>query len=88
MESLALAAAIVVLSIMFGGAVSLFVAWRRPRALWAKLLGSVFAVFAFWGGGWLALLDVGSGARMIGAVVVLLGAGALWRMWRRPSPTA
>ena len=83
MESLALAAAIVVLSIVFGGAVSLFVAWKRPKALWAKVLGSLFAVFALWGGGWLAAIDVGSGARLMGAAVFVLGAAALWRTWRR-----
>lgn len=87
MESLALAAAIIVLSIVFGGVVSFIVAWRRPRALWAKILGSLFAVCALWGGGWLALLEVGSGARLIGAIVVGLGASALWRTWRRPAPT-
>lgn len=88
MESLALAAAIIVLSIMVGGAVSLVVAWRRPEALWAKLLGSVFAVFALWGGGWLAFIDVGNGARLIGAVVCALGVSALWRTWRRSTRAA
>lgn len=83
MESLALAAAIVVLSIMFGGAVSLFVAWKRPQALWARILGSVFALCALWGGGWLAAIDVGVGARAIGAAVFALGVTALWRTWRR-----
>lgn len=88
MESLALAAAIIVLSIIVGGLVSLVVAWRRPKALWAKLSGSVFAVFALWGGGWLALIDVGNGARVIGAAVCALGVSALWRTWRRPAPDA
>lgn len=88
MESLALAAAIVVLSIMVGGAVSLVVAWRRPRAVWAKVLGSVCAVLSVWAGGWLALLDVGNGARLIGVIVLALGISALWRTWRRPSQSA
>ena len=88
MESLALAAAIIVLSILVGGALSLVVAWRRPEALWAKLLGSVFAVFALWGGGWLALVEVGRGARVLGAMVCAAGASALWRTWRRARPVA
>jgi len=86
-ESLALLVSIIVLSIIAGGAISLVVAWRRPRATWGKILGSVFAVFAALSGGWLAALEVGSGARLIGLVVCVLGISALWRMWRRRPAT-
>ncbi|MFM9227088.1 MAG: hypothetical protein ACKOQ1_10800 [Actinomycetota bacterium] len=85
MESLALVVSIIVMSIMVGGAISLVVAWRRPQTVWARILGSVFAVFAVLSGGWLAALEVGSGGRLIGLVVCVLGVSALWRTWRRRS---
>ena len=82
MESLALAAAVIVLTIMTLGVVSVVVAFRSPTKTWAKVLATFFTAPAVLAGGWLFLLEVGIGGRLIGLVVALVGGAALWRTWR------
>ncbi|MBM3638006.1 MAG: hypothetical protein FJW98_01050 [Actinobacteria bacterium] len=81
MESLAMAAAIIMLTIMVLGVVSLIVALKSPRRRWVKLVASVFSSCAVLAGGWMFLLEVGIGARLIGAAVAATGLWALTRMW-------
>jgi len=83
MESLALAAAIIVLSIVVFGGASAFVAWRNPDRPWSRALGVVVSVPAIGAGGWLALIDVGVGGRLIGGVVFALGISAFVRAARK-----
>ena len=79
MESLALAAAVVVMSVIFFGAISALVAWRNPQRGWSRTLGVVVSIPAIGLGGWLALIDIGIGGRAIGAVVLSSGIAALLR---------
>lgn len=83
MESLALAAAIVVLSIVLFGGLSAIVAWRNPNRAWSRSLGVLVSIPTIAAGVWLALIDVGIGARMIGVVVTGLGLAALFRAARK-----
>ncbi|MFM8846971.1 MAG: hypothetical protein ACKOHN_02840 [Actinomycetota bacterium] len=83
MESLALAAAIVVLSIVVFGGLSVLVAWRNPSHPWSRVLGVVVSIPTVVAGGWLAWIDVGVGARVIGAVVAGLGLAAFFRAARK-----
>jgi hypothetical protein len=85
MESLAMAAAVIMLTIMVLGVISLVVAVRSPRRRWVMGVASVFAGGAVLAGGWMLLLEVGIGARLIGGVVAASGVWALARMWLRGS---
>ena len=82
MESLAMAAAITMLTIMVLGVVSLVVALRSPRRRWVKAVASIFTGCAVLAGGWMLLLEVGIGARLIGGAVAATGLCALARMWQ------
>jgi len=82
-ESLALAATIVVLSIVVFGGLSALVAWRNPSRPWSRVLGVVVSIPTVVAGGWLAWIDVGIGARVIGAVVAGLGLTAFFRAARK-----
>ena len=79
MESLAMVAALVVLAIIVLGIVTAFVAWSNPKRAWSRSLGVLVSVPGIIAGVWLALLDVGIGARAIGGVVFALGTTALLR---------
>ena len=83
MESLALAAAVIVLMIIVFGGLSALVAWRNPRHPWLRVLGVVVSIPTVAAGGWLAWIDVGVGARVIGAVVAGLGLAAFFRAARK-----
>jgi len=83
MESLALAAAIVVLSILVLGGLSAIVAWRNPDRAWPRSLGVLVSIPTIAAGAWLALIDVGIGARLIGVIVAGLGLTALVRASRK-----
>lgn len=48
------------------------------------MLASVAVAPAVLAGLWLALIEVGMGARLIGVVVLWAGGAALLRTWRRP----
>lgn len=83
MESLALAAAVVVLSILLFGGLSAIVAWRNPNRAWSRSLGVLVSIPTIAAGAWLALIDVGIGARMIGVIVAGLGLAAFIRAARK-----
>jgi hypothetical protein len=81
-ESLALIAALIVLSIIVLGVLAAVVALRPPRSTAGRVLVSIPEGAAFVSGAWLAFLDIGSGARVLGAVVALVAVAALVRTWR------
>jgi hypothetical protein len=85
-ESLALAAAIVMLTIVISGVVAAVVVVRRPVTRTAKTVATVASFPAVLTGGWMWSLDVGTGARLIGLVVFVAGATVIVRTWRRPGP--
>ncbi|MGA1362785.1 MAG: hypothetical protein ACO36A_07670 [Ilumatobacteraceae bacterium] len=82
MESLAMAAAVVMLAILLSGVVAALVVVRRPRSTAGRALATVVSLPALFMGGWMWLLDVGIGARLIGLVVFIAGTAALVRTWR------
>lgn len=84
MESLALAVAVIILAIIFFGIVAVGVVVRPPERRRTRVLATVAVTPAVLAGLWLALLDVGMGARLIGAAVLAAGGAALRRTWRRP----
>jgi hypothetical protein len=83
MESLALAAAIIMLAIIFFGIVAVAIVVRPPRRKWTRVLATVAVAPAVLAGLWLALLEVGLGARLMGVAVLCAGGAALRRTWRR-----
>lgn len=83
MESLALAAAVIVLTIVLLGGVSLVAAVRPPRRQSLRIVVSIPAAGAVIAGAWLASIEIGIGGRFIGAVVAGSGLSALIRTWRR-----
>ena len=76
-----MAAAIIMLTIMVLGVSSLVVALRSPKRRWSRVIATIFSSFAVVAGGWLMLLEVGLGARLIGMIVAASGVWALVRMW-------
>lgn len=83
MESLALAAAIIVFTIIALGVVAAVAVIRPPRSLPGRIVITVLAVPAVVAGGWLLLLDIGLGARVIGAATLVAAVAGLVRTWRR-----
>ena len=67
MESLAMAAAVVMLAILISGVVAAVVVVRRPRSTGGKALATVVSLPALFLGGWMWQLDVGMGARLTGS---------------------
>ena len=78
-----MAAAVILLSIVAFGGAAAFVAWRNPDRPWSRTLGVVVSIPAIGAGGWLALLDVGIGGRLVGGIVCALGIAALVRAARK-----
>jgi hypothetical protein len=83
MESLALVVSVIVIAIAVIGVAALVVAWKNPERAMGRVAGSVVGVLALVAGGWLALLDIGTGGRVFGGVVAVAGATALARSVRR-----
>ena len=77
-----MAVAIIMLAIMTLGVFSLIVALRSPERQSTKIVATIFSSLAVVAGGWLMLLEVGIGARLIGMIVTATGVLALLRMWR------
>ena len=77
-----MAAAIIMLAIMTLGVFSLIVALRSPKRQSTKIVATIVGSFTVVAGGWLMLLEVGRGARLIGMIVAATGVLALLRMWR------
>ena len=78
-----MAAAIVMLAIMTLGVFSLIVALRSPERQSTKIVATIFSSLAVVAGGWLMLLEVGRGARLIGMIVAATGVWAILRTWTR-----
>lgn len=83
MESLARAVAIIMLTIVGLGVVAVVAVIRPPRSRVGRVVVSLLAVPAIGAGGWLFVLDVGAGARLIGAATFLAAVAGLVRVWRR-----
>ena len=83
MESLARAVAIIMLTIIGLGVVATVAVIRPPRSRVGRVTVSLLAVPAICAGGWLFLLDVGMGARLIGAATFVAAVAGLVRIWRR-----
>ena len=77
-----MAAAIIMLAIMTLGVSSLIVALRSPKRQSTKIVATSVGSFTVVAGGWLMLLEVGRGARLIGMIVAATAVVALLRMWR------
>ena len=82
MESLALTVAIIVLAIIALGLVATVAVVRPPRSVAGRVAFTVLAAPAVGAGGWLFMLDVGMGARLIGAATFVAAVAGLVRTWR------
>lgn len=69
MESLALLAAAVVLGIIVLGLLATVTVLRSPRTVFGRVFTLVLNTMGIASGIWLAALDIGVGARVIGALV-------------------
>ncbi len=65
-----MAAAVVVLTIIIFGVLSLFTVLRTPKSGPGRVITLIINTMGTVAGGWLALLDIGVGARLIGAAVL------------------
>lgn len=77
MESLALLAAIILLSTLAAGVASVVVVLRRPRHLATRLISGTVGIVALAAGANIARLEIGIGARAMGAVTAAFGLAAL-----------
>lgn len=73
MESLVRLVVLLMLSIIGAGVVAFFLGRRKPKSTVTKILGAIIGAFATLSGLWLALLDIGIGARLVGLLVGLVG---------------
>ncbi len=80
MEDLARLVAIIMLGIIMLGGLAAVSIFASPRNRFLRFIVYVFDVAAIAAGGWLALLDVGIGARIIGVIVLVLGGTSVARM--------
>ncbi|MFM7045901.1 MAG: hypothetical protein ACKOYG_10220 [Ilumatobacteraceae bacterium] len=77
MESLALLAAIIMLSTLAAGIASVIVVVRRPRHIATRLISGTVGVVALAAGANIARLEIGIGARAMGALTAAFGIAAL-----------
>ncbi|MFM7252236.1 MAG: hypothetical protein ACKO27_04120 [Ilumatobacteraceae bacterium] len=77
MESLALLAAIIMLSTLAAGIASMIVVVRRPRHIATRLISGTVGVVALAAGANIARLEIGIGARAMGALTAAFGIAAL-----------
>ncbi len=82
MESLVRLVVLIMLSIIGAGVVALFLGRRKPKSSVTKILGAIIGAFATLSGLWLALLDIGIGARMLGLLVAIAGLRLLLKIFR------
>ena len=82
MESLALAAAIIVFSIIVLGVIATFAVFRTPKSSTGRAVILSLNALGVAAGAWLAALDIGMGARAIGAAVAIANAVSLVRILR------
>lgn len=77
MESLALLAAIIMLSTLAAGIASVIVVVRRPRHIATRLISGTVGIVALAAGANIARLEIGIGARAMGALTAAFGIAAL-----------
>lgn len=82
MESLVLVVSLILLVILLLGGLSFITVIRTPRSQLGRAFAFVIGVAAVLSGAWLALLRVGIGARIFGALVFCFGAISLLRIIR------
>ena len=82
MESLALIVSLIVLAIIFLGFLSFVTFVRMPKSSLGKALSLAINAAGITSGTWFALLDIGIGARVIGASVCLASALSAIRLLR------
>lgn len=80
MESLVRLVVLIMLSIIGAGVVAFFLGRRKPKSTVTKILGAIIGAFATLSGLWLALLDIGIGARLVGLLVGLVGLRLLFKI--------
>ena len=83
MESLVRLVVLIMLSIIGAGVVAFFLGRRKSKSTVTKILGAIIGAFATLSGLWLALLDIGIGARFIGLLVGLAGLRLLLKIFNR-----
>ncbi len=83
MESLVRLVVLIMLSIIGAGVVAFFLGRKKPKSAVTKILGAIIGVFATLSGLWLALLDIGIGARIIGLLVGVAGLRLLLKIFKR-----
>ena len=82
MESLALVAAIIVLSVILFGVIASFTVFRTPKSAVGCVVTLALNALGVAAGAWLAALDIGMGARVIGAAVAIANAASFIRVLR------
>ncbi len=78
MESLALIAALVVLTTLSLGPIAVGFSFIKNK-LWSRILTFIFASLAIFAGAWLFALPVGEGARFMGLFSFSCGVWAIYR---------
>lgn len=86
MESLVRLVVIILLTIIGAGVLAFLLGRKSPRNIFTKIVRVVIGVFAVWSGGWLALLQIGLGARLIGLLVAIAGIRLLLKTFQKPKP--
>ncbi|MSO32424.1 MAG: hypothetical protein EXQ64_06400 [Ilumatobacteraceae bacterium] len=79
MESLALLVSVILLVIVVLGIVAVVLAKKPRRTMKGRIISMAISVFPVLAGGWLMFLDVGIGARALGAAVAAAGVISIWR---------
>lgn len=82
MESLALMASIIVLSSFLGGPISLILTLYKleKSSIIRRVVAIIFAVIAIIVGVYLISLDIGIGAKYMGAVGIFCGVASIYRI--------
>ena len=78
MESLALIAALIVLTTLAVGPIAVGFSFIKAK-LWSRILTFIFAILAIFAGAWLFSLPIGSGARFMGLFSFSCGVWAIYR---------
>lgn len=82
MESLALVAAVIVFGIIVLGLIATVTVIRTPRSSVGRVVTLFLNAMGSGAGAWLALLDIGVGARVIGVGVAVANAASFVRVVR------
>jgi len=87
-ESLAVLVTIIVLAIITIGFLSFITLARTPKSTLGKTLALLINAAGITAGTWFLLLDIGMGARVIGAIVACTSALSAVRLLRSKSTTS